>query len=295
MDLKTSTLISYIKLAGSFPEGMFADSDYIKFLNDGFFTDILPFVMKHREDYYVKYQDQAYSDSIEIPSDAVGAKLRDIVRVSSDGRMLGNIPRFTYEEMSSYSGGRHTGFYIEDNSVKFYPTGTINDTIRMYYFERPNLLTLESNCMELTSISGADASGTIPATWTTSTTIDVMDIDQPYNMTKTYSIDAVDVTAGTITLSASGFSSGDFVCPKGYSVVPRIPLELRDVLIQSAVLKALIALKDLNGAKMAKEEMFYAMDQASTLLTPRVDGETKKVVNNGGVWNYRYRNNRGRY
>lgn len=296
MDLKTSSLISDLKLAGSFPDGMFAEADYISFLNTGFYAEIVPFIMRHREDFFVTYSDNTYSNTIAIPSNAIGQKLRDIVRVDSSGNFLGNIPRFTYEEMTgNYGYTNNTGFYLEDNSIKFYPVDSLSDTIRLYYFQRPNYMALESACMELTSISGADASGTVPSTWTTSTSISVVSATQPYTVDDTYTISAIDVGAGTITLSSSGFAEDDFICPRGYTTIPKLPLELRDCLIQSGIVNALVSLKDVNGVKMAREELYIALDNASGLLSPRVEGEPKKIVNNSGIFNRRNQRNGWRF
>lgn len=295
MKLTTSSLISDIKLAGSFPDGMFTDAEYLSFLNTGYFNELVPFIMRHREEFFVTYTDQNYADSIEIPSDAIAQKLRDIVRVSDDGDYIGNIPRVTLEEMSGYSQAyyRPTGFYLEDNSIKFYPKGNITDKIRLYYFKRPNTLADTDDCMEITSINGASATGTIPSSWTTDTEISVIKSNQPFTVNDSYTISTINVNAGTITLSASGFSKGDFICPKGYTAIAKIPVELRDCLIQAAIVNALVSTKDVNGAKLAREELFIAMDNASGLISPRVEGEVKKIVNNSGVWKYRNNNRSG--
>lgn len=289
MDLTTSSLLDDLKLAGSFPDGMFADADYISFLNTGFFSEIVPFIMRHREEFFVTFTDYSYSNSIAIPSDAISQKLRDVIRVDSSGNFLGNIPRLTLEEMTGYNRSytEPVGFYLEDNSIKFYPTDSISDTIRVYYFQRPNKMELESNCMELTSISGADASGTVPSTWTTNTEISVVSKTQPYTVDDTYTISAVDTSAGTITLSSSGFAEGDFICPVGYTAIPKIPLELRDCLIQAGIVNALVSLKDASGLKMARDEFYIALENASGLISPRVEGEVKKIVNNSGVFRLR--------
>jgi len=287
MDLQTGSLIDDIKLTGSFPDGMFTDADYVSFLNTAYFNEIIPFIMKHREEFFVTSTDNTYADTIAIPSDAIAQKLRDIVRVDSSGTIMGNVPRLSYEEITGAARGGYTpvGFYLEDNSVKFYPTGAITDLIRFYYFQRPHYLTDEASCMELTSISGASATGTVPSTWTTSTEISVVSKTQPNTVVDTYTISAIDVSAGTITLSASGFAQGDFICPLGYTAIPKLPFELRDCLIQAAIVNALISIKDIQGVQLSRNELAIAMQNASGLISPRVEGEVKKAVNTNGIWN----------
>jgi hypothetical protein len=291
MHLKTSELINDLKLAGSFPDGMFTDADFISFLNTGYSSEIVPFIMRHREDFFVTYQDQDYSDTIAIPSDAIAQKLKDVVRVDSSGRLLGNVPRVSIEEITGHQQYyKPVGFYIEDNNVKFHPAGATTDRIRLYYFKRPHHLIQESLCTEVTSVSGVNVTGTVPSTWTTSTAISVTDKTQPYDIDDSYTIVSLDVGAGTLELSASGLVVGDFICPLGYSAIPKIPTEMRDVLIQSAIINALVSLKDINGVKLAREELFIAMDNMSGLISPRVEGEPKKIVNNSGIWATRSRN-----
>lgn len=296
MDLTTTALISDIKLTGMLPDGMFSDDEYISFLNDGFFNEVLPFIMKHREDYFVTYTDYTYSDSIEIPSDAVGQKLRDIVQVSSDGRHLGNIPRYTYEQISGYNETpiRLAGFYIENNTIKFYPTGSISNDIRLYYYKRPNYLQYHTTVVDGTTtyknskiesaIGAVCTVDGIDSTWTTDTEISVISKSQPYTVTNSYTISDIDTGSSTITLSTTGFSTGDYICARGDTVFPPIPYECREVLVQAAILKSLIAIKDVNGVKLAKEELKEAKERVSDILTPRVDGEVKKIVNVSGIW-----------
>jgi len=305
MDLTTTALISDIKLTGMLPDGMFSDSEYVSFLNDAFFNEVLPFMMKHREDYFVTYTDYTYADTLTIPSDAIGQKLRDIVKVSSDGRSLGNLPRLTYEEISSYNQDwyKPVGFYIENNSIKFYPTGVISDTIRLYYYKRPNYLNYHTTVIDGTTTYAnskiTDATGAvctvdgIPSSWTTATEISVISQTQPFTVTDTYSISDIDSEASTITLSTTGFSVGDYICARGETVFPPIPYECREILVQGSILKALVAIKDVNGVKLAKDELNDCKERASDILTPRVDGEVKKVVNVSGVWRNRRSRLRG--
>jgi hypothetical protein len=305
MDLTTTALISDLKLTGMLPDGMFSDDDYISFLNDGFFNSVLPFIMKRREEYFVTYTDYTYADTLSIPSNAVGQKLRDIVRVSPSGDFLANIPRLSYEEISGSNYTYHMpGFYIENNSIKFYPKGSISDTIRMYYYRRPNYLQYHTTTVDgatvyknslISSATGAVCTyDGIDSTWTTSTEIDVISHTQPYTVDTSYTIVDIDTGSSTITLSSTGFAEGDYICARGDTVYPEIPYECREILIQAAVLKGLISIKDVNGVQLCKEQLKDAEERAADILTPRVDGEVKKIVNVSGIWsNRRSSRNRG--
>jgi hypothetical protein len=72
---------------------------------------------------------------------------------------------------------------------------------------------------------------------------------------------------------------GDYLNPKGYSAIPQIPCEMQVALewmIASAILKSL---GDAQGATLAIQESQGAVKDALSLLQPRVDGQSKKIVN----------------
>lgn len=286
MDLKTSSLIEDIKRSGSLPDGMFSDTDYIAFLNDAMTSDIIPFMMKHREEFFVVAQDQSYSNTISIPSRAIGQKLRDIVTIDGSGNFIRNLPRLSLESISqgNYS---YVGFYLEGNDIKFNPANVLSDNIRIYYFKRPNALIHEDNCALVTAINGFELIvSAIPDSFAEDDVLDVPSNDQPYTITSGSIITDINTEDLIITVDdVTGISVGSYLCPINYSVYPQIPIELKEILIQSAIVKTMVSLKDRDGAKMARDQLGYALDNASGLITPRVEGEVKKVVNNNGLFN----------
>ena len=317
VDITTNGLISDMKAHGMLPDGMFSDSDLVDVVNDSFFKDMIPFILKHREDYFSKYKDFAYNNVLIIPHEAMGFKLKDVVRLSSDGNYLGNLPRLTIEEISGYNRGyyRPVGFYVENNAIKFFPSNTITDRIRVYYYSRPAFMELNSECSLVLSATGSACTvDAIPSTWTTATKIDVINSEPPYdprdanNPTPTidtvnnqttdptyFTIQTLDTVNNVITLSASGFSVGDYICPRGYTVYFPLPYEMREMLIQACMMRIMIALKDIQAYKLHKEQYEASMDNCALLISPRVDGEVKKIVNTSGIWNMNRfnRNNRG--
>lgn len=284
MSLLITDLIDKVELNGMMPEGMFTDDEYVSFLNCSLGTDVVPFLMKHREDFFVTYTDYSPTNTIEIPYNAIGAKLQDVVLVLSSNNFL-NLPRLTKEEISGSGSNVYTpaGFYTEDNSIIFYPKDKIRDTIRVYYFRRPNELILTSSCAKILSATGAVCTvDQIPTGWTTATEIDVQGYRQPHKITETYTIDSVG--ASTITLSATGFAVGDYICPKGYAVYAQLPEEMDEILYLGALLKMHVALKDVQAIKAVGEMLKMAQSTASGLLSPRVEGEVKKLVKRSNMF-----------
>ena len=284
MDLTVTGLIDDVKRTGGFPDGLFSDDDYLAFANDAMSNTLIPFLMRHREDYFMTYTDFLAADVIAIPEDAIAQKLKDVVLVDASNNMI-NVPRLSIEEISAgrYETISPIGFYLEDNNIKFYPANKITNTIRIYYFKRPNYLILNEDCAKIVTITGAAATvNAVPTGWTTATEIDVVSNLHPFAVTTTYTISSI--ADPVINLSASGAVANQYICPKGYTVYPKIPIEIRDILTKSTVEAGLLAIKDVAGLKAIKEDIKELIDDLSTLITPRVDGECKKIVNVSGIF-----------
>jgi hypothetical protein len=58
------------------------------------------------------------------------------------------------------------------------------------------------------------------------------------------------------------------------------------LLVQATAVKILEAMKDDAGIKLAADRYLKMEDDFTTLMTPRVDGEVKKIVGQGGIWDH---------
>jgi hypothetical protein len=297
VDRTSDGLVASVKIQGMLADGMFTDDEILDAINDSYMNDTIPFYMKHREDYFVEYVDYTYANSIPIPEAALGGKLKDVVRISTDGKYRSNLPRFSAGEMSGADRGwyRSVGFYLEGNNVKFFPEDVITENIRISYFARPTFLELTSLCSLVVSVTGAVCTVTsVPTAWTSATEIDVVSSTYPYTPSTNKTIVSVDSTT-QITLSASGAVAGDYICPKGYTVYLGIPYECQEVLTQASLMRLMISIKDMNGYKLHKETWEGARENLAVLLSPRVECEVKKIANHSGIWSKsnRSRNYRG--
>jgi hypothetical protein len=93
------------------------------------------------------------------------------------------------------------------------------------------------------------------------------------------------VSGTTLTLSTSDLPSrlavGDWISLAGETPIPQIPDELRPVLAQATAVgvNEAMNLPGLDSARKTLDEMLKAV---SLLLTPRVTGAQKKVVQRNG-------------
>lgn len=281
MDLTTAGLIAKVELDALLPDGMYNEEDIISFLNDAYYSEVLPFVMRHREDFYVAYEDFDPAASINIPVDAIAQKLKDVQLKTSSNRFQ-NLPRLSMGEVTSNNGNANAqGFYIQDNTIVFYPN-IPSHSVRLVYFKRPYPM-IDSGDDTVYTVTEIDGTSAIlnkaPAVGTL--TLSLSKFYQPYD-TVDMSGEGSITTNNHIVLSEEDIAKvtvGDIFCPRGYRAFAKIPLEIREVLAQASLVKAMISMKDKDGHRLAMESLRNAERSASTLISPRIDNETKKIVN----------------
>jgi len=292
MDLTTAGLVSDIQLNALLPDGMFDDADIVSFLNDAFFSDVLAFVMRHREDFFVTYTDYDAAASISIPADAISQKLKDI-QLKKSSTCFVNMARLSMGEITSRNHSTYSpeGFYIQDNTIYFYPN-TPTSSIRLVYYQRPKYMidSDDDSVYTVTAIDGTDVTVNKAPT-VGALTLTLSKSYQPFD-TSSISCTGSITDSNHLEMSADDAATvtvGDIFCPSGYCAFPKLPLECRDVLVQSAIVKIMIAMKDKDGYAIANQNLKEAKASASSLISPRIDNEVKKIVNTSTIWNKRCR------
>lgn len=294
MDLSTAGLINTIKLNALLPDGMFENSDIISFMNDAFFSDNLHFIMKFQEDFFVTYSDFAAAASIPIPANAIAQKLKDVQLVQGDYTYI-NLPRLSMGEITSNSV-RANGFYLQDNNIIFYPR-IPSYPVRLVYYKRPNFMidSDDDTVYKVTSIDGTDAilnkAPTVGAL-----SLSLSKSYQPFDVVDMSGTGSV-TTNNHITLSAADIALvtvGDYFCPQGYTAFAKLPVEASDLLIQGAILKAMVAMKDKDGYTLTQKQIDGAKLLVGGILSPRIDNEVKKIVNTGSLWGKSFNRGFGR-
>lgn len=285
----TTELISKIKTGGMIPtsQGTFNNARFLEVINRELQTAIVPSIKKVREEYFVNFTDVtiiASQKKYNIPTRAIGSSLRDVTIVSASGEELRSLPLLDPDQLTAplnsfISSGRE-GFFLESNKVVLTALPNTGELLRLKFFQRPNQLVETTSCSQITSIDNA-TDVTISGT-TSLTTGDIVDVIQDQPHFNSLSIDeAITVSGSIITFSAvpTDTKVGDWICLAGDSPVPQIPVEYHDVLVQSAIVKILEALGDFKGMQAAEAKLQQIQNDALTLITPRVDGEPKKIVN----------------
>lgn len=300
-------MIAVVKRKAMLPasQQLFSDDDLVDYIADEMSSVLLPKTMSIREEYFVDRLDVTFvTDQVfyDLPSRAVGAKIRDIVLVTDDGTEI-NVPRLTSEEISKSRGiGASTfGFFFEGNKIGFHPVNNNPTTsFRIKYFRRPNHPVLEKNAGQVlswnTTTKIVTLSRAIP-NLAVNGYVDIMDSNSPYGPVA----DSVQVTAiagNTITVESTFdftvLTVGDWVTLEYHAPVIQMPTEAHEVIIQSAVTSVLSSMQD-PGTKIASELYQQKLMNYLDMMKDRVEGEPKRIVGSQNISTYAVRSRYGRY
>lgn len=324
------TLISQVRLSENLPDGaqVFSDDDILVFMNEELQITVNPLILQCREDYFTVTKDftfpagESSGNTIEIPTEAMGYKLRDVYVCDSIGNFI-NLPRFTPTQAASFGANFNlsnygnygawqtiAGFYIQGNTLEIYPyTAAQNNSFRLLYHKRPAELVTLSECGKIIAINvvnGLLSLDNIPSTWTADTLIDLVDDNPPFNYIKDqFAANKRYATPATLTeqafastpsgnqvfvdpILADQLTVGQYVCETGTApFVQFLPPDVYPLLKEATAIRCLRALNDTEAEQMAIQK-FKAMsgNVVSGLTIPRVEGKPKKLISNNSIGRY---------
>lgn len=288
-DFTTTGLLASLKRRGMLPSTTetLSTTDFLAIATEELQTYVWN-TLPRTEEYGVTTADVSVSSgtaAYKLPSRAVGGKLRDVWFVDGSSRI--DLVRVEPENIGNFgTSGDACGFYLQGDDLVLVPTPNTSRTLRVSFHCRPSALVATSAVAVVQSFNtGTGAittTATVPATFSTSQTYDIVRAKPPF------SILSMDLTASvasgtTVTFSSlpAGLAAGDYVCLAGESPVAQVPVELHPLLSQRVAYKCLEALGDPR-AKIAEEAADKMKLEAIKLLTPRVDGAARPIVNYHG-------------
>lgn len=297
--LNTTTLIKSIKRRAQLPtnQNTFKEEDFIEMINEEINVGILPHVLKVHEEYYVKYEDQAVTNTktgYEIPYRAIGNKLRDVSFLDTTGNFY-ELSRISVEDISDfqnfYASRNNNVFYVQDTEI-ILPNNLYTQTgsLRMFFYMRPNTMVTESQVGVVQSIdrnTGIITLNSFPEAFTNLPEIDFISKRSPCRIIDyDIAIVAVNKTAKTIELSPSDIPErltvGDYVCKAEETFVPQIPVELHPLLAQRVACHCLEALGDTEGLASALRKLKEIEENSMYIIDDRVEGAPQKVASRHG-------------
>ena len=290
MAYTTSDLLTSIHNRGNIPSttndtNVNSSNNLLNIATEQLHTKLYPIIQSTREEFYVTRKDftiTASQNEYVIPSRASGLVLRDVQLVTgTDVQSLGIIDS---EYVTTTASGNVSGYYLEHNKIILYPTpASTTGTLRVRYYLRPSRLTITSNCGQISSIDTVTNQvvvSAIPSTWAAGTSLDFVQASAPYaNLSIDQAATVVSGTTLTFASLPSTLAVGDWLAPAEYSPIPQLPYEFHAILAQLTVCKVLEAMGDREGATLAFKDVQTDLENMLKLVTPRNQGERKKVIN----------------
>lgn len=291
----SAALLSSVRRTGMIPDSVVTasqDTDLLAHATEEIQSRLVPLIMSVREEFYVQTKDitiAANSSKYQIPSKAIGGKLRDVLLVVS-GQLV-NLVRMEPEELpnlSSTSNGQPSAFYMEGAHVVLYPTPNAAGTLRLKYFARPGSLVTSSGALLSTAVSVNTTTqrATFTVTGSAAASYDIISASAPYPLMISDSTHvSFDGTTQVVSFTgeAQFFSQSQacYLAAANTSPVCQIPDELTNALIQLTTARYLESIGDKQGAAACEDRARLLEQKALQMLTPRIDGEPRRVT--GGV------------
>lgn len=267
----------------------------LQLMNDEQGTFVAKLLMSPREEYLGTYEDQTTSSGkakYRVPKRAIGNKIKFAAIVDGEGKAP-PLKRIEPERRHEYAlSGTPEAYMFNGSYVELVPAPTGTQTLRIFYFQRPNRLVESTAAGIITDIDTGTGEVTVEAVPETGTFTDDVTYDlvrgTPGFECMALDLAASDVTGDVLTFDASDLPDdlavGDYVCLAGETPIPQLPVEIHALLAQRAVVKALEAAGDPK-VKFAKEDLKEMYQDAKSLLSPRAEGTPRKVINrNGPGW-----------
>jgi len=261
---------------------------------------VIPIISSVREEFWVNFFDQAVSGatSYTIPQRSAGAILRDVVYVDSAGNEIELQQLNPSQIKASFPYGRQLplytfGYFMKNDQVTPYPlqaqTAT-GYTIRMKQLRRPNSLTLSTSCGQVTQINsgtGVVTLSNIDSSWSTATTFDVIqNFPQFTSISDGQAITNITATTVTVATIPTGLSVGMWFAPTLMTPIAQIPYEMFPLLCQAAVVAMAESIGDSQVATLAAKKFELMRKDFTDLISPRVQGGTKKIINRNAPSNW---------
>jgi hypothetical protein len=319
----TNDLIRRIKNLESIPDSgaAYADDVLIEFLDQSLKGFIVPAIESALEEHFVVTKDfylppqsaqgvnpVDVSNTVEIPSESTGLRLRDVYVIGTDGAPV-NLPRLTPTQAAAQNYGSlwgintqssnpmYGGFFLQGNTVQIFPYGLASGkTIRLTFQRAPADLCLTSAAGRVLSVTGDTVMIDKVLGWTAGTQVNAISQLAPYEYlrdprvpvpvyaspTPLSNISAVSVVGNVITLPTGitgVISVGDWICPSGSSVFAQnIPRDLLPALCRKAAEMCLESAGDRIGQESAQNTYNQMIKQGLMLIAPRVLGKPVKIL-----------------
>ena len=284
-------LLTDVRRSGMFPSssaGATADADLLAYADKEMQTRLIPLLVSMREEWYSKVVDiPLVSGQAEyrLPKNAITGRTRLIQLLDPATNALTNLERIEpgrTQELIGNQQGRPWAYFLRGAAVALFPPPADSTLkIRVTYLCRPGSLQLSSNCKAVATASLSGGTWSLTTSGDLSTAADCVAATPPFEALA----DGTVVRTGSATYTCAsggvpsyGIAVGDWLCPANTSPVVQLPVELHGILTQRTVARAKLAQGYQQEAAQLTADADKLLDEAMRLLTPRTEGEQRKIV-----------------
>jgi len=287
-------MVDSIKTRIRVPEAQstYTKAKILRLIDEELERHVVPKVMACRENYFLYESNVSISSSTseyKIPVRAIGGKIKAAKWVDAQGDER-RLRLIAYEDVLQYQNGDYNepSFYFKRNSIKIVPTPNAGgDTLRMGWYIKPSAVVAEADCAKISSITVATNTvvvTSVPSSWTGEQTVDLVRGKGGFEC---LSIDlTVTPVSTTFTFSEtlpSDLAVGDYICQAMESPFPQIPADIHSYLTLRVCKVMLEGLGFFDEATVLQKDIKEAESVFNTMLTPRSDGNPKKIRSWYGV------------
>lgn len=263
----------------------FDNTDLIEFFNAELQSVLTPIVQSVNEEFgvmVVDYPMAALTETVRIPSQATGARLRNVQFVSPQG-FVTNFPRVNPDKLDQVS---NISFYIRNNELVFYPRPpTANGTLRLTYFRRSNVLTTVVSTGRVIAIDLVGGlinldNSPVGSDWIPGNTIDIIVGSSPYDF-RARAVTILAITGSIVQIdlaTAALLEIGDYFALQGFTPVAQfVPQEAMQLLAQLGAARCLQSLGDTEGWKISQAKIDQMTKHLINLISDRIEGQPKRL------------------
>lgn len=288
-------LIANIKRRCSVPTSQltYTNEDFTLLANDTMQDEVVPLIMSTREEMFVEHATvlSPADGVIPFPPETAGNKLRSICYLQQESPLvLINLPRIDLDVVAGVGFANWAtlaGFYIQGNDFVLYPNTSVptNTQIRIYFYRRTLVLAAPDTYGRIVSIdpnTNTVVMDFVPHDWAIGTELNAVSQTTPFKMVNDTLVISSLSSPSIILNNVDDLSVGDYISDLGYSAIPQIPIEAHPYLAQITAAKCLEGLGDREGEAAALAKAEKLKESLLVLISQRVDGSVKKIVNPSG-------------
>lgn len=290
----TDELVSNVKrdMYAPIPQDTFSPQAILSIADDILYMDIFPLLKSFNEGFMLESVDSNFvagQAAYDLPKYAMWNAVYLVQRTRDGNAVFPDYTRIEISQLMAYQvtqQGIPWAYYLLDNTVNFVPTpkDALTDAYRLWIYRRPGRMVPTSNAAKVLSVDKVTGivtySGTIPSTYTASSTHDFYSITSPFRRLAT-NITATGRAGATQTFpvpSVQSLNPGDWVCLLDETVIPPISMELVGFL-SDLVIKSLARTQgDYESYNIQKQEVMEKIKAAMIVPGNRTVGKSKQIT-----------------